>query len=164
MPVALALCLAAATPVAAVDKDVCPPDLICASKPETIVKALLDAGYKAKLGKDDDNDPVIASAAAGYEFDIYFFGCELASRCDSVHFVSSFTNDGSHTPELANKWNKLKRWLQASITDKGSFRVSYDLSTVGGVTPKNFADVADWWASQLGELNIFFKENPPPKK
>jgi len=161
---ALAFFLASITPAAAVDKDLCPPDLICASQPETIVKALRDAGYQAKLGKDKQNDPMITSAAAGYSFDILFYGCELAVRCDSLQFYVSFSDDGGNTLELANKWNKTNRFSQAAISDKKSFIFNYDVSTVGGLNAKNFADVIDWWADRLGELNSFFKQNPAPKK
>lgn len=39
----------------------------------------------------------------------------------------------------------------------------YDVSTVGGLTKGNFADVVDWWSVTLGNLKTFFEENPPPK-
>ncbi|MFN3452461.1 MAG: hypothetical protein ACK4ZE_09925, partial [Sphingorhabdus sp.] len=39
----------------------CPTGLICASKPESIVKGVQDAGLTAKLGKDETGDPMISS-------------------------------------------------------------------------------------------------------
>jgi len=32
------------------------------------------------------------------------------------------------------------------------------VTTVGGLNSKNFADVIDWWAGMMGQLNRFFKE------
>jgi Putative bacterial sensory transduction regulator len=152
-----------AVPALAVDKNPCGTSLICASKPDTVVSALQDAGYKAKMTKDDGGDPMINSSASGYDFDIYFYGCKDNKQCDSLQMRISFAKDGANTPELANKWNKGKRFSQAYIDEKGRFVADYDVSTVGGLTKGNFADVIDWWSVTLGNLKTFFEENPPPK-
>ena len=39
-----------------------------------------------------------------------------------------------------------------------NFLDAMDVSTIGGLNLKNFADVIDWWSVMLGELNKFFKE------
>jgi Putative bacterial sensory transduction regulator len=161
---ALAMMVAiCAAPAMAIDKDPCGTGLICASKPETVVSALQDAGYKAKLSKDDSGDPMVSSSAAGYDFDVYFYGCKDNKQCDSLQMRVSFAKDGANTPELANKWNKGKRFSQAYIDEKGRFVADYDVSTIGGLTKVNFADVVDWWSVTLGNLKTFFEENPAPK-
>lgn len=76
----------------------------------------------------------------------------------------SFEDDGGNTPELANKWNKDKRFAQMSVWDDRSLALAYDVTTVGGLNRKNFADVVDWWAVMLGEAGKFFKDNPAPAK
>ena len=40
----------------------------------------------------------------------------------------------------------------------------YDVATIGGLNATNFADVLDWWNSQLSELADFFKEEVPSMK
>jgi Putative bacterial sensory transduction regulator len=160
---ALILSLLAATPALATDTKPCDKDLICASNPTTVVAALQDAGYKAKLDKDSEGDPKVSSSAAGYDFDIYFYGCKANKLCDSLQFRISFEKDGANTPELANKWNSGKRFSQAFISDRGAFVADYDVTTAGGLTKPNFADVIDWWSVTLGNLKTFFQENPPPK-
>jgi Putative bacterial sensory transduction regulator len=152
-----------AAPAMAVDKEPCGTGLICASNPATVVSALQEAGYKAKLAKDDGGDPMISSSAAGYDFDIFFYGCKENKQCDSLQMRVSFGKDGANTPDLANKWNKGKRFSQAYIDDKGRFVTDYDVSTIGGLTKVNFADVIDWWSVSLGNLKTFFEENPAPK-
>jgi hypothetical protein len=159
----IVLTLFLSTAARAEDTEKCPTALICASDPATIVVALQEAGYKAKLEKDAMGDPMIASSASGYDFNVYFYGCKSAARCDSLQFQVSFEKDGANTPELANKWNSTKRFGQAAISEKGSFVLGYDISTVGGVNSKNFADIVDWWQVSLSNLRTLFRDNPPPK-
>jgi len=148
----------------AADKDPCGTSMVCASAPKTIVDALQKAGYKATLDKDDDGDPMIDSAANGYNFTVYFYECEQAKNCGSLQFVASFEDDGTNNAQLANEWNNKKRFIQLSVDDEKSLNARYDITTVGGFNQKNFADTIDWWAHMLGELGQFFKEHPTPKK
>lgn len=159
-------CLAWLSNVAmAADSDPCGTAMVCASKPQSIVEALQSAGYKAVLSKSESTgNPKIESAASGYNYSIFFYECEEHARCGSLQFQINFEDDGGNTPELANKWNKDKRFAQMSVWDDKSLAVAYDVSTVGGLNQKNFADVIDWWAVMLGEASKFFKENPAPKK
>ncbi|MEV4933882.1 YbjN domain-containing protein [Sphingobium sp. LMA1-1-1.1] len=164
--VAAGLWMAAlASPCLAADKEACGTGLICASDPQTVVQALQAAGYKALLSKSKQTgNPKIESAASGYDYSIFFYECEQTRHCGSLQFQVSFEDDGGNTPELANKWNKDKRFAQMSVWDDGSLAVAYDVTTVGGLNQKNFEDVIDWWTVMLGEASKFFKENPAPDK
>jgi Putative bacterial sensory transduction regulator len=157
------MALLAGAPALASDTEPCGKGLICASDPATVVQALQDTGYKAKLDKDTTGDPMVSSSASGYDFDIMFYGCKDHKQCDSLQMRVSFAKDGANTFQLANKWNSDKRFSQAYISDKGSFVVDYDVTTAGGLTIANFADVIDWWSVTLGNLKTFFADNPPPK-
>ena len=159
---ATGLLLSSSQAVAA-DKGVCGPRLVCASKPETVVAALQAAGYRAKASVDAQGDPKIESAASGYDFVVYFYGCEKSVRCDSLQFNVSWASEPSHTAALANEWNREKRFVQASVGKTGRFIASYDVTTVGGINATNFADTIDWWTSMLGELRVFWKDNPSPE-
>lgn len=141
------------------DAATCGKGLICANNPETVAAALRAEGMKVEVTKDGEGDPKIESKMAGYNFSILFYGCEEHKLCDSLQFYISFEDDGKNTPQLANKWNSGKRFLQMAAMDDGTLRVSYDVSTMGGLTAANFTDVVDWWRTMLGELNIFFKDN-----
>lgn len=156
---ALAIGLGAAPAVAA-DKDPCGRDMICASAPQTVVEALQAAGYKAVLSKSKQTgNPMIESAASGFNFHVFFYECEENKGCASLQFSTSFNNDdGANSADLANKWNSDKRFSQMSFdpSDK-SLNFAYDVSTFGGLNKKNFADVIDWWETMLGQLPDFFK-------
>jgi hypothetical protein len=147
-----------APPALASDPDPCGVNLVCASSPPSIVKALQAAGYQASLGKSEKTgNPKIDSAASGYKFTVFFYECEKAVKCGSIQFQVSFADDGTNTAVLANKWNSTKRFLQMSVDDDKALAASMDVATIGGLNQKNFADVLDWWSTMLGELNKFFK-------
>jgi hypothetical protein len=145
---------------------VCAKDMVCASSPDTVVSALQAAGYRAKLTRNDKTkEPQIASAANGYNFDVYFYGCKDGENCSSLSFWISFTKDPTNSADLANEWNRQKRFSAMSYdpTD-GSVAISYDVTTVGGINQDNFADVIDWWASIMGQARKFFDQHPAPAK
>ncbi|MDV3456280.1 YbjN domain-containing protein [Sphingomonas sp. HF-S4] len=157
-----AFCLAA--PAAAEDKTPCGAGLVCASNPQTVMAAMEKAKLAPKLDKDTDGDPMISSEESTYNFDVFFYGCKEHKNCDSLRLQSDFEKAPENTAEFANKWNKKKRFLQAFVRDNGEFGVAYDVATIGGLTPANFADILDWWNSQLDELGTFFQEEIPSMK
>jgi hypothetical protein len=145
------------SPALAADPDSCGAAMVCASDPATVLAALQKAGLKAQLVKDQQSGNPRIESDAGYKFKIYFYGCENGGKCSSLQFQTAFADDGTNTPELANKWNSTKRFLQMSVGEDKTLAVSMDVSTVGGLNQKNFADVIDWWGAMLSEVNKFFK-------
>lgn len=147
-----------AFPALAADTAPCGRGLICANAPKSVADAISAAGYKAQLGTDDVGDPKIRSAANGYDFNIFFYDCDKGKACAGLQFQIIFADDGKNSLALANEWNRKKRFAQMSIQPDKSLRVSYDVTTKGGMTAANFADVVDWWAVMMGELRVYFKE------
>jgi hypothetical protein len=144
------------------DRDACAAGMVCASSPDTVQRALEKAGLKPSKSVDNDGDPMLRSEEGTYPFNVYFYGCEQHRNCDSLRFEVLFRKESDNTPELANRWNAGQRFLQAAVKPDGRMVVAYDLATIGGVTERNFADVLDWWKSQLGELADFFQRELPP--
>ncbi|MDG2003065.1 MAG: YbjN domain-containing protein [Novosphingobium sp.] len=138
----------------------CPENTICAADPGSIVAAMQAEGYQAKLGTAKDGDPMIDSGASGYDFTVQFYDCTEGKDCKSIQFLVIFKDDGTNTPELANRWNKAKRFVQMAARDNGSLWLSYDVTTVGGLNQANFADTIDWWAVMLSQARQFFSESP----
>ena len=153
--------LALWTPLPALAADDCPSSYICASRPEGIVSTLQALGYKAALGKSDaSGNPRITSAASGYDFEIFFYGCENGANCNSLGFMATFEKDPLNSTELVNDWNREKRFSVMSYDPKdGSISISYDLTTVGGISQVNFSDAVGWWDAMLGQARTFFKEH-----
>ena len=152
-----------ASPAMAKDADSCPADMVCASRPGSVAGAMMRAGYQAEITKDKQGDPSINSAASGYKFSVLFYGCEKAVACDSIQFYASFENDEKHDPAFVNKWNSTKRFGQLAVLSDGWLMLTHDLSTMGGLNSKHFADEMEWWSSTLGEFSRFLEANRPVK-
>lgn len=163
LAIGVALALSVGT-AAAKDSAACGAGMVCASDPATIVSALQQAGYKAKLEKDTQGDPLVSSSASGYNFDVLFYGCEKAAQCDSVQFSASFVAEKENTPAYANAWNIKKRFIQASVNDKSELFLRYDITTLGGMNKTNFADALDWWTTMLGEFATFVDQQKKAAK
>lgn len=145
-------------PVGAVDDLGCPAGTVCATDPASIVTAMQEEGYKAKLEKDGMDDPKIASKANGYDFEVYFYGCKNHKGCKEIQFSAGFAPASDQTAEYANKWNAEKRFIKASVNEKKEMDLQWDLTTVGGINKANFADVLDWWVTMLGEFSNFVEK------
>ena len=163
VPLTILFFAVAATPALAEDKEPCAAEMVCASNSKSVVDAFREAGLKAKLQLDNQGDPLIESAASGYNFDTYFYGCVETKGCDSLQFRVTFIKEPENTVELANKWNVGKRFAQMYVASEGQLVVNFDVTTVGGLNKKNFADVIGTWESVLGELGRFFNEHIPAK-
>lgn len=150
------IALLSATAMAA-DTAPCPAGMVCASNPRTVADALARAGYKASISTDDEGDPLIRSAASGYNFSVVFYGCQTGKACDALRFQVVFEDDGKNSAALANSWNVKKRFIHLAALEDGGLSATYDVTTRGGLTQANFADVVDWWDVMLGELSQFFK-------
>lgn len=55
--------------------------------PQTLVSALQDAGYKAKLTKDDAGDPRIETAVDGNDITVALLDCVNNAGCHTVEFM-----------------------------------------------------------------------------
>ena len=144
------------------DRTPCGAGLVCASNPDAVMKAMEKAGLKPKKSTDNDGDPMIESDAATYHFQVYFYGCEQHRNCDSLRFEVAFRKEPDNTAELANKWNANQRFIHLGVKPDGRMVAAYDLAMIGGTTERNFADVLDWWKSQLEEMALFFDKETRP--
>ncbi|MGH6780707.1 MAG: YbjN domain-containing protein [Sphingomonadaceae bacterium] len=156
----LFLGLTVAFPASAADTEKCATNMVCASNPQSVVDGLQNAGFKAKLDKDSTGDPMVTSAASGYNFTVFFYECEKAASCASVQLNASFEADDQHSAGYANDWNRKKRFIQASVNDKKEVELRYDVTTIGGINQRNFKDVIEWWSSMLGEYSNFVAARP----
>lgn len=155
------LCMGA--PALAKDEEPCGKDMVCASAPATIAAEMMRAGYQALVDKDKLGDPMIESAAAGYKFQVLFYGCEKKAACDSIQFYAGFENDAGYDLAFVNGWNGAKRFSQLSIDKDGDLVLRHDVTTLGGLTRRNFADELDWWATMLGEFDGHLAEHRKAK-
>lgn len=138
----------------------CPLESVCAEKPDSVVAALWREGYQAKTLADGEGDPMIESAASGYHFSINFYGCEAHATCKSLRFHAGFAGDRSDALGAVNEWNAAHRFAALSLDSDDELVLSYDVTTIGGLPPSNFAEILDWWSTGLGELSAFLAAHP----
>ncbi|KTF70371.1 hypothetical protein ATB93_04995 [Sphingomonas sp. WG] len=125
--------------------------------PQSIVKALQDAGYKSELTKDGEGDPLIRSAASGYKFAILFFNCEAHQKCGDIQFYIGFTN--KLTAERANLWNSKHRFARVYSDAQGEAALEYDLNLEDQAIPTAlFRKDLELWDMLVGRFAAFVDE------
>lgn len=123
-----------------------------ATKPETVVAALRDAGYRAVLTKDNTGDPLVKSGAAGVDFSVYFYNCTDNKACKTVQFHAGFVKKGV-TLDTINKWNATHRFARGYLDDEKDPRIEMDVDLDdGGLSGALFKANLATWDSLLGEF------------
>jgi hypothetical protein len=126
--------------------------------PETVAKALQNAGYRAELKQDSKGNTYVASAANGQNFSVQFYDCG-DEGCTSMQFYTWYKKQDYFSPALTNDWNAHKRFLKVAIDDDGDLSEYFDISLVGGMTQKHFADLVDWFAVMDADLARYLDEH-----
>ena len=129
-------------------------EMVTAQDPGSLVRALQQAGYAAKLGTDKVGDPMITSGVSGTSFPIFFYNCTDHKACATVQFHSSGYQ--LTTPvdlERINEWNRTQRFGRAYLDKQNRpvLEMDVDLDD-GGVSPLLFIDNIEFWASVLGKF------------
>ena len=123
-----------------------------ATRPETVVKVLQEAGYRATLSKDKDGDPVVKSGAAGVDFSVLFYNCTDNKACKTVQFHAGFVKKGV-TLDTINKWNATHRFARGYLDDEKDPRIEMDVDLDdGGLSGALFKANLATWDSLLGEF------------
>jgi hypothetical protein len=124
-----------------------------AQDPESLVTALRNAGYAAKLGTDKVGDPMITSGINGTTFQIFFYNCTDHVECATVQFHSGYDLTSSPTLASLNEWNRAQRFGRAYLDKENDpiLEMDVDLDD-GGLAPALFIDNIEFWASILGKF------------
>ena len=121
--------------------------------PGTLVRALQQEGYSAKLGVDKVGDPMITSSVSGTTFQIYFYNCTDHKACATITFHSGYDLKTGIGLEKVNEWNRGKRFGRAYLDkeDDPILEMDVDLDD-GGMSQALFIDNLQFWTSVLGEF------------
>lgn len=137
---------------------------VTAFEPKTIVGALTDAGYKAKLSRDeDDGQPFIETASGGADILVAFAGCEKGEACNQVEFLSvwSCKDETAMCAEASRKWNEDENFSHAMASQDGLVLYYHLLFDKAGISPKLFIDNFETFAADVDsfvELAIKVRE------
>src|SRR3954468_7499357 len=89
--------------------------LVKAQDPQSLAKALLNAGYTAQLGVDAVGDPKITSAYGGTTFQIFFYNCTNPKECATIQFHSGYDLTKAPPLDLINEWSSTQRFARAYL-------------------------------------------------
>ena len=126
--------------------------LIVASDPQGVVAAMQALGYTATLGTDGAGDPTITGDVEGTPFNVYFYGCQNNANCLWLIFSTGFDLPNGSTLDAMNQWNQNNLVGQAYLDAEQDPFLNYFVTTTGGLTQENFADVVDWWKVAVGNF------------
>ena len=127
--------------------------MVRAQDPGSLVKALQQGGYAARLGTDKVGDPMITSGVSGTNFQIFFYNCTDHKACATVQFHSGYDLKQSIGLERINAWNSTQRFGRAYLDKEEDpiLEMDVDLDD-GGVSQLLFIDNVEFWASVLGKF------------
>jgi hypothetical protein len=137
-----------------------PTHQFVASDPQGVATAMQGLGYTATLGADSTGDPLINGAIDGVPYSVVFFGCESNANCQWLLLSAGFDLPNGTTADVVNTWNHNNLVGQAYLDSEQDPFINYFVTTTGGLTPDNFADVVDWWKVAMGNFEeaIGFKK------
>ncbi|MEC9342586.1 MAG: YbjN domain-containing protein [Pseudomonadota bacterium] len=125
---------------------------IVARDPLTVVNAMQNLGYRAELSTDSQGDPLITSAASGYRFVVFFYGCTDGAECQNLQFNASFDMEGQVDLKLINEWNAKFRFTKAFADDEGDPIIVMDL-ILGreGAVHDHFKTILQEWETHVAD-------------
>jgi len=121
-------------------------------EPESIVRAMQAAGYRASLVKSKSGRPMIESTAAGSKFNVFFFGCKGEIECNQIQIWSGFASKIKPTFEQINKWNQDKSFTKAMVDKDGDPEIALELWLADPVSDAYFRKMLDLWDGSLGDF------------
>ena len=127
--------------------------MVKAQQPETLVRALQEAGYTAKLGADGTGDPMISSGVGGTQFKVFFYNCTEHKACATVQFHAGYSVKTRVTLAQINEWNRTQRFGRAHLdgSDDPILQMDLDLDD-GGISTMLFIDNLEFWTAVLANF------------
>lgn len=126
-----------------------------AQNPNSVVRALQEAGYRAELTTDSTGDPLIRSTSSGSNFSIFFYGCTDNKDCRTIQFYAGYEEPENASLTAFNEWNKTKRFGRAYLGDDGVARLEMDVDIDdGGISPLLFEDNLEFWVLVMSEFEL----------
>lgn len=136
--------------------------MVTAKSPDSLVKALQDAGYKALLSKDSTGDPLIKSASSGSNFTIMFYGCTEGADCASIQFYAGWTEATHCSLETMNTFAQKYRFVTPLVDSEKDCVIQYDLDLdEGGMSQELFLDTLEFWTDTMATFKDYIYQETP---
>lgn len=121
--------------------------------PRAIVAALQSHGYRAELDLSG-KVPEIRSGAGGWNYSIYFQGCEEGRNCHDLLFYAAWDHEnGIPTLEQINAFNRKSRFVRAYLDEHSDPVLEMDLVFTGHqVGSQTFKESLDIWQAVISSF------------
>lgn len=123
---------------------------------QQIAALLKDKGYKAEIKTDGAGDPYIRTASGGYNFSIFFYGCDKGTQCKSVQFYAAFTPATKPTLQEMNEYAGQNRWGRVYLDKDGDPVIEMDVDLEqGGMSEALFVDNFQYFEAVANKFSEF---------
>jgi hypothetical protein len=119
--------------------------MLSAADPQGVLTALQGLGHTGSLTTDGVGDPLIQAQTGDTQYEIYFYGCDANTNCQYFLFSAGYDLPNGSTLDVMNQWNASNLVGQAYLGQDNDPFINHFVTTVGGLSQANFADVIESW-------------------
>lgn len=131
--------------------------LVTARDPQSVMTALSNLGYPAKLEKMNSGRTSLAVTISGLKTYIDFYDCaDDLTDCYTLLFNVSLDLKKGTTLDKANEWNSKQITGRVWLDDNQDPTLDFAFSTFNGVPVDNFEQNVKLWDKKIGDLKDFF--------
>jgi len=143
-------------------------EIVSAADISSVTRALVAAGYETAIKQDDDGETYILVDEGDDEFSVSFDDCEddaSTKGCNLLIFNATWEADEDFDNDVVNQFNQAATLAHAFIDDDGTLNLTLSVTTKGGLTAENFAEVIAIWQASDDDLSeqIDADGNKPPE-
>ena len=122
--------------------------------PDVVAGLMTGAGMKVTHTTSAEGAPMLESSVDGVDFVVYFYEC--MPICASMQFSAGFDLDEAMPMEMANLWNRDRRFGRVYLDRTGDPYNEMDIGLAGdGIGRKNFDDALETWRILLQDFREF---------
>jgi hypothetical protein len=122
--------------------------------PDVVAGLMTGAGMKVTHTTSAEGAPMLESSVDGVDFVVYFYEC--MPICASMQFSAGFDLDETMPMEMANLWNRDRRFGRVYLDRTGDPYIEMDIGLAGdGIGRDNFLDALATWRIVLKEFRDF---------
>lgn len=122
--------------------------------PDVVAGLMTGAGMKVTHTTSAEGAPMLESSVDGVDFVVYFYEC--MPICASMQFSAGFDLDEAMPMEMANLWNRDRRFGRVYLDRTGDPYIEMDIGLAGdGIGRKNFDDALETWRILLQDFREF---------
>ncbi|KGJ05799.1 Putative sensory transduction regulator [Paracoccus halophilus] len=122
--------------------------------PDLIQRMMADTGLRVTQLADNKGDPMLESRIDDVLFRVHFFDCQ--ATCAAMQFSAGFQLDAPLPIEMANLWNRERRFGRVYLDRDGDPFIEMDIGLTGeGIGRRNFKDALDIWRVLLNDFRDF---------